>query len=62
MQRRQFFAGVESVDRFHQVEDGVAEHAGVVAGGDQPWMRHIGAGQCGQYPGLAQDHHIAART
>ena len=42
MQRRQPLAGIESIDRLHQVEDGITQHARIVAGGNQMWVRHVG--------------------
>ena len=62
VQGRQALAGVEAVDRLHQVEDGVAEHTRVLAGGDQVGVRDVGTGQCGKDFRFPQDHAVAARA
>ncbi len=58
VQRGQCGTGVEPVDGFHEVEDGIAEHRGVLAHRDQMRMWYVGVGQCAQYPSLAQDHLV----
>ncbi len=62
VQRRQPLAGVESVDRIHQIEDSVAQHTGVIARGNQVRVRNIGAGQCRKDFRFPQDHAVAPRT
>ena len=56
--RRQAERGVEPVDRLHQVERR-PDDVGVGLGGDQPRMRHGGAGERGQHPRLAAHGLVA---
>ena len=60
-ERRQAAGRVEAVDRLHQVEDGVARHAGLgLAGpGDERGVGHVAAGEGRQHPGLAPHHLVA---
>ena len=61
VERRQPRRRIESVDGFHEVEDGPAHDGLVETGGDEARMRHVGGRQGGEHSGLPPQGIVALR-